>query len=146
MGFFPDTMPGVEPDFVDRQFWDHCNQDELRFQACGACSTPRHPPVPVCPKCLSTEQKWIKAPPNGLVYSFTVIHHASHEAVKEALPYVVATVAFESLPGVRLVSNVVVADVKHVYIGMPVQLQWDITAQGQHIPRFIPIETKKEEA
>ncbi|MGB6102809.1 MAG: OB-fold domain-containing protein [Pusillimonas sp.] len=146
MGFFPDTMPGVEPDFVDRQFWDHCNQHELRFQACGACGVPRHPPVPVCPKCLSTDQKWTKAPPQAAVYSFTVIHHASHEAVKEMLPYVVATVAFESLPGLRLVSNIVTPDVRQVYIGMPVQLQWDATAQGQQIPRFIPIASQKEKA
>ncbi len=138
MAMFPDTMPGVEPDFVDRAFWSHCNDKSLRFQACAECDTPRHPPTPVCPSCLSTHDKWVEAPQNASVYSYTVIHHSSHDAVKNSLPYVVATVEFEGLPEVRLVTNVMTANVDGVHIGMPVSLRWDSTAQSQQIPRFVP--------
>ena len=76
----------------------------------------------------------------GSVYSFTVVRHATHPAVAERLPYIVALVEFAGLPQVRLVSNVTDACVEAVRIGMPVQLWWD-RLDGQpelYVPRFRP--------
>lgn len=142
-GLFPATMPSVAPDSTDERFWHYCNATDLRFQACSACDTPRHPPTPVCPACLSMQQKWIPAPEEGSVFSFTVVHHASHEAVQSSLPYVVATIEFDGIPNVRLVSNVITDEVTQIAIGTRVRLIWQRDGQGQTLPRFVPITSQE---
>lgn len=138
MAYFPPEMPRAEPDFNDRDYWAHLGRRELRFQACAQCGTLRHPPGPMCPSCLSTEVKWVQAPPSARLFTFTVVHHASHPAVSERLPYVVALVEFDGMPGVRLVTNLTEIDPKAVRIGMPIELWWDDTGDGQVVPRFRP--------
>ncbi len=136
MAYFPEGMPAPSPNFDDREFWRHCDDRELRFQCCAACGNARHPPSPVCPKCRSLQAKWQAVQGEGKVFSFTVIHHASHEAVKPNLPYVVAVVTFDDLPGVRLVSNVTDIPPSAVHIGMRVKLWWDEISDGHCLPRF----------
>jgi uncharacterized OB-fold protein len=138
MTFFPSDMPGVEPNMDDAGFWASCNQRVLAFQGCARCGVQRHPPTPMCGACRSTEVKWVEAPPRAQVYSYTVVHHAAHPAVTANLPYVVAVVTFEGLPGVRLVTNVTEIAPAEVRIGMNVSLWWDSLADARLIPRFHP--------
>jgi uncharacterized OB-fold protein len=139
MAYFPSTMPGPTPNFDDREFWQACERRQLLFQTCADCGKPRHPPGPVCPSCRSLRTKWTE--PEGLaeVYTYTVVHHASHEAVKERLPYVVGVVTFPDLPGVRLVTNITDIEPSLVRVGMQVRLWWDEIGGGMFIPRFSPI-------
>jgi uncharacterized OB-fold protein len=65
-----------------------------------------------------------------------VIHHASHEAVKTNLPYVVAVVTFDDVLGVRLVSNITDVPPKEVRIGMRVEVWWDDIGEGHFLPRL----------
>jgi uncharacterized protein len=141
MSYFADDIPGIEPNMDDASFWDDCAQRQLRFQACGHCGTPRHPPQPICPKCQSFEQTRLDAPPEARVYTYTVVHHAGHPAVESRLPYVVAVVEFSALAGVRLVSNVTDVDTDKVHIGMPLRLWWDDIGGGRFVPRFRPAAT-----
>ena len=138
MAYFPADMPRAEPDFNDRDYWAFLGQRQLRFQACASCGLLRHPPGPMCPQCLSTDVKWVDAPPSATLFSFTVVHHASHPAVRGKLPYVVALVEFDGLPGVRLVSNLTDIDPQAVRIDMPLALWWDDMGEGQVVPRFRP--------
>lgn len=138
MALFPDIMPRVVPEMDDAQFWAHCRNRELRFQACGDCGTPRHPPTPICGACHSTAIAWPPAPSHAEVYSFTVVHYASHPAVSGQLPYVVGLIAFPDLPGVRLVSNITDCDPADVKVGMALTLWWDEPGDGQFLPRFRP--------
>lgn len=87
-------MPGIDPTWSYRDFWAHCNQRSLRFQGCADCGKLRHPPTPMCPHCQSTRVKWVEAPDTGTLFTYTVIHHAAHPAVKDQLPYVVAVIEF----------------------------------------------------
>lgn len=143
MAYFPDTMPAVHPNFDDRDFWAACNHGQLQFQACADCGAARHPPTPVCPHCRSFKVAWKQAAGDAEVFTYTVIHHASHEAVKPNLPYVVGVVTFPDVPGVRMVTNITGVDPAHVQIGQKVRLWWDETGAGtparQQIPRFTPI-------
>jgi uncharacterized OB-fold protein len=137
MSYFPKDMPGVEPDFSDRAYWGFLNERRLRFQGCARCSTLRHPPMPMCPNCHSTEVAWTDAPQQASLFTYTVVRHAAHAAVAGQLPYVVGVVEFEGLAGVRLVTNVTDIDPAGVRIGMPLKLWWDET-EGQWLPRFRP--------
>lgn len=138
MSYFSELMPAPAPNMDDALFWEHCAQRQLRFQACERCDKPRHPPQPVCSNCHSFEQVWVDAPSDARVYTYTVVHHAGHEAIASRLPYVVAVIEFPALAGVRLVSNVTDVDPRQMYIGMPLQLWWDDIGDRIHIPRFRP--------
>lgn len=138
MTFFSADMPSPQPNFDDAPFWEACNARQLRFQCCASCGQARHPPSPVCPSCQSLESQWKKTEGAGSVYAYTVIHHASHEAVKPNLPYVVAVVIFDDLSGVRLVTNVTDIAPGEVRIGMRVKVWWDEITAGCFIPRFAP--------
>lgn len=137
MAYFPTEMPGVEPNMDDAGFWDGCTEKKLRFQCCGACGMLRHPPTPICHSCQSTNVRWEDAPEQAVVYTYTIVHHASHSAVSENLPYVVALVEFPALPGVRLVTNITDLPPTEVHIGMRVKLWWDDIGDGMFIPRFV---------
>ena len=138
MAYFPDNMPRPTPNMDDAGFWEGCRRQRLLFQCCGECNAPRHPPTPVCPRCHSTNMSWTEARGDGEVYSYNVIHHASHPAVRERLPYVGAVITFSDVPGVRLISNVTDCDPSSVHIGMKVALWWDDIGEGMFAPRFRP--------
>ena len=138
MAFFPDDMPRPVPTMDDAGFWAGCSEKVLRFEACADCGTLRHPPTPVCPVCRSTAVEWRDAPEEAEVYTYTVVHHASHPAVKSRLPYVGAVVIFPQMPGVRLVTNITDCDPSSISIGMPVRLWWDDIGGGMYVPRFRP--------
>lgn len=140
MAYFPNEMPAPEPVMDDAGFWDGCYDRQLRFQGCAGCGQLRHPPTPICANCHSTQVKWFDAPAKASVYSFTVVHHASHPAVVPKLPYVVAVVEFTGLTGIRFVTNITDVAPSDVHIGMDVQLWWDELdgAGGDSTPMFIP--------
>ncbi len=142
MSFFNASMPRPNPNFDDKDFWNFCKQKELRFQTCAVCEMARHPPTPLCPHCHSFNTIWKKSSGQARVYTYTVIHHASHEAVTANLPYVVAVVIFDDIPNVRLVTNITEIDPKDVQIGMPLEVWWDAIEDGMHLPRFRAVKGK----
>jgi uncharacterized OB-fold protein len=139
MAYFSPEMPAPHPNMDDAGFWDACREQRLRFQACGSCGAVRNPPAPICGQCHSTETTWVGAPSRAALYTFTVVHHASHSAVVGQLPYVAAVVEFPELPGVRLISNVTGVGPAELRIGMPLQLWWDDIGDGMMVPRFKPV-------
>ncbi len=136
MSYLPPELASPLPDEEDAPFWSHCNERRLMFQKCPHCATVVHPPIGVCPGCRSTQRGWVEAPAHAVVFSFTWIHGAAHEAVARNLPYNVALVEFPALPGVRLVTNVVDAVPGGLNIGDTVHLCWEQGWEGQWLPRF----------
>lgn len=136
MSYLPDSLPGPEPAIDDKVFWAFCQKKELRFQKCGQCGRVRHPPAPGCQKCGSFEIEWVEAPDEAEIFSFTIVHHAAHEAVRDVLPYNIAIVIYPSLDDVRIISNVVGTANEHVAIGRPVALVWEKAGNGMWIPRY----------
>lgn len=138
MPVLPTTLPFPDSGLDSQDFWSFCQNKTLKFQACGACDQLRHPPVPLCPKCQSSEHEWRSAPEIGRVYSYTIVHYASHPDVAGYLPYVVVLIEFPSMPGVRLVSNLLNVAAKDVEINMAVQLTWENGPEDTWLPRFMP--------
>jgi uncharacterized OB-fold protein len=136
MALFPAEMPAPEPNLDEMGFWQGCAERQLRFQACARCHSLRHPPTPICSKCHSVEQTWRNAPAHATIFSFTEIHHASHPAVASNLPYIVAVVEFETLPNVRLVTNILGIPASELAIGDVVELTWDRISDELFLPRF----------
>ena len=139
MSYFPNNMPRPEPTMDEAAFWNFCKDRSLRFQSCVQCGTLRHPPIPMCHLCQSCEVNYREVHTDAEVYSFTVVRHASHPAVAEKLPYVVAVVEFPTMPGVRLITNLTDIHPTQVRIGMQCTIWWDDIGEGMFIPRFRPI-------
>lgn len=136
MSYFPNDIPDPNPTIDDAPFWQFCRARELRFQKCNSCGTVRHPPAPACRSCQSTTSGWIDATGPVELYSFTVVHVASHPSIKERLPYNVGVVRFPSLNDVTFISNIVDTPDSELKIGMPLELTWDTRSGGAVIPRF----------
>lgn len=136
MPYLPVELPMPDPAPEARVFWAHCSEKQLMFQACGDCGQAVHPPVPLCPACQSANRVWVEAPDDARVFSYTIIHHAAHEAVSGAVPYNVVLVEFPQLDGVRLVSNLIDAAPEEIAIGMALSLIWEEGPGGQWLPRF----------
>jgi len=134
MAYLP--LPGPVPELDDSPFWEFCAQRELRFQHCKSCGRFRHPPGPCCPYCQSFESDWVRAPEQGSLFSYTVVHHPVSEAIRPHLPYNIAIVAFPECDGVRLISNIVDLAPSELRIGMPLWLDWEVADNGQPLPRF----------
>lgn len=136
MSYFPNDVPDPEPTIDDAPFWKFCRERQLKFQKCVSCGTVRHPPTPACRSCQSTSSAWVDASGPALLYSFTVVHVASHDSIKEALPYNVAIVRFPDLGDISMVSNVMDAAADTLVIDMPLELVWDARPFGAVLPRF----------
>lgn len=136
MSYFPNEVPDPEPTIDDAAFWQFCRDRQLKFQKCTSCGTVRHPPAPACRLCQSTQSTWVDASGPALLYSFTVVHVASHDSIKAALPYNVAIVRFPDLNDVSMVSNVMGAAGDTLVIDMPLALAWDERPSGAILPRF----------
>jgi hypothetical protein len=98
------------PDLDDPEsagFWEGTTRGELLVQACGACGTRRMPPRPMCPRCRSTEVRWMPTSGRATVWSFVVPHPPLLPAYAELAPYNVVVVALEEDPSIRFVGNLV---------------------------------------
>ena len=136
MSYLSSLLPFPTPSFDAAEFWHYCSKRQLMFQTCGECAVSRHPPVPVCPNCNSKSTTWTEAPHVGKIFSYTVVYNASHEAIKDNLPYNIVLVEFEGLEDLRLVSNVVDAKPADLAIGRHVEVIWEEGPGGQLLPRF----------
>ena len=136
MAYLPDEIPGPAPNDTDRTFWHYCQQRELRFQRCTSCHRFRHPPTPVCPRCRSFTSEWVLAPSTAEVFSFTIVHHPAHPAMKALVPYNIVVVDFPACDHVRLVSNLIDVPPQEIRIGMEVVLAWETAGNDMAVPRF----------
>ena len=75
-------------------------------------------------------------PGTGSVYTFTIVHHAAHPALKGTVPYNIAIVLLDGADDVRLISNVVDVPPEGMTIGLRVKVAWEEALEGCFLPRF----------
>lgn len=111
----------------------------LAIHCCSSCGHYAHPPTPVCPQCWSREIAPRPVAGTGTVASFTVNHYQWHPAFEP--PYVIAVVALDEQPNLRLTARVHTPDPDLVHIGSRVQVTFE-----RHIDVAIPAFRLAEEA
>jgi len=112
-------------------FWTSGADGRLRFLRCEACAYLIHPPAPFCPRCQCRGTAPSEVSGRGIVHSFTVNHQPWDGA---GVPYVIALVAIDEQPDVRLTTNIVDVDPDDVRVGMPVEVVFE-----DHAPVFVPL-------
>jgi acetyl-CoA acetyltransferase/uncharacterized OB-fold protein len=123
-------LPQLTP--ATEWFWTSGADGRLRVQGCTDCGQLVHPPVPICPTCRS--RAWVPTEVSGraTVIGFTVNHHRWLPGFDP--PYVVANVALDEDPTVRLTTNVVDCEPDEVRIGQRVAVR-----MAQHDDVWLPL-------
>ena len=129
------------PDY-ERGFWEGTRAGELRIQRCADCGRFRHLPTPMCPECSSLAYEWTRVSGRGFVYSFVIVRHPVHPAIREReqTPYNICMIELEEQEGLRICSNVLQVAPEDISIGMPVQVALISAADNPHVvlPVFLP--------
>jgi len=123
-------LPELTP--ATRWFWTSGADGRLRVQGCAECATLVHPPVPICPSCRSRDWKATAVSGRGVVAGYTINSHPWLPGFDP--PYVVAVVALDEDPDVRLTTNIVGCDPEEVHIGQEVAVRFE-----QHEDVWLPL-------
>jgi uncharacterized OB-fold protein len=115
-------------------YWAAAREGRLVTQRCEHCGRVRHPPRPMCPACHSLEFEIVDLSGDGVVYSYTILHHPQNPAFE--YPVLAALVDLDE--GVRVLSNLVDVDPRDISIGMPVTVDFRSTRHEGAVPVFKP--------
>jgi acetyl-CoA acetyltransferase/uncharacterized OB-fold protein len=130
-------MPRMPPVLRDwnRFYWTSGEDGRLRFQRCQACGSLQHPPTPVCRRCGSEDFEVRPVSGRGVVQSHTT--NVQQWSPDYPPPFVVAVVAIDEDPRVRLTTNIVGCEPEHVQVGMRVQVVFE-KVDDVWVPLFEP--------
>lgn len=117
-----------------RPFWDAARAHRLMIQQCGSCGKRQFFPRPFCRHCMTDAPDWVPCSGQATIYTFTVNHRAANAHMADKLPYVVAVVTLDE--GVRMMANIVEADLDEVQIGARVEVCWLDTPEQPTLPQF----------
>ena len=124
-------LPLLTPD--NEFFWTSGADGVLRFRRCAVCASYQHPMGPICRTCGSADLAPEAVSGHGVVVGFTINEHSWSPDFEP--PYVVAIVAIDEDPRVRLTTNLV--DIAHdeVFVGQRVSVVFE-HVEDVWIPNF----------
>jgi hypothetical protein len=122
------------PEFAG--FHENARAKRLAFPFCRPCGRFHWYPMPRCPACRGREIEWRPVSGKAEVFSFTRVQHPFDKARTEALPYIVALLAFADAPGVRFVTNIVGDRLDEVKIGQAVEARFTADRNGEPLVVF----------
>ncbi|MEU9017681.1 OB-fold domain-containing protein [Actinomadura sp. NPDC048394] len=128
---------------LDAFFWTSGADGRLRFQECASCATLIHPPQPVCRHCRGTTMAERAVSGFATLIGFTVSHRFRVPGLPA--PYVVAQVAIEEDPRVRLTTNAIGCDPGDLRLGMRMEVVFE-NVEDVWLPLFRPAAEQGEPA
>lgn len=130
--------PVPVPDRVSEGFWASAARHVLAIQQCDSCGRLAHPPVTICPGCLSTEPSFSFRPTaaRGRVRTWTVMRDAFLPGFREDIPWIIGEAELDEAPGVRLLGRMVERSDVQLHIDDPVTVIFEDVAPGVSVPRF----------
>ncbi|HEY3059883.1 MAG TPA: Zn-ribbon domain-containing OB-fold protein [Chloroflexota bacterium] len=127
-------LPAATP--LSQPYWDAARAHRLVFQRCRACANVWHPPMPICPACHAADFDWQPAAGGGSVYTYTIVHHPTHPAFQDRVPYIVAVVELDEGP--RIVINIKDCSIAEVCGGMRVSIVFEDVTEAVTLPQARP--------
>jgi acetyl-CoA acetyltransferase/uncharacterized OB-fold protein len=123
-------------DDLNAFYWTCGRDGVLRFQQCLDCSSLIHPPQPVCCYCHGERLGVREVSGRGTVVGCTLNQHPWAPAFPP--PFVVASVAIEEDPRVRVITNLVELPPEQAKVGLVVQVRFE-PVQDVWLPMFAPV-------
>jgi uncharacterized OB-fold protein len=101
------TTPRPRPklDADNRAFWTGGAEGKLNIMKCADCGEFTHPPRAICRHCQSENMAVEAVAGTGAIDTFTINHQPWMPGLE--VPYVIARVRLDGVPGVYLTSNIV---------------------------------------
>ncbi|MET7480046.1 OB-fold domain-containing protein [Streptomyces sp. NPDC005648] len=124
-------------------YWTSGADGTLRIQECTSCTALIHPPQPVCRYCRGRTMGVRAVSGHATLIGFTVSHRFSLPGLPA--PYVVAQVALEEDPRVRLTTNAVECEPDELALGMRMEVVFE-EAGDVWLPLFRPTAEQGEPA
>ncbi|MBA4863517.1 OB-fold domain-containing protein [Streptomyces sp. PSKA54] len=124
-------------------FWTSGSDGRLRFQECESCTSLVHPPQPVCRHCRGHDLRVREVSGYGTLVGFTVNERFSLPGLPA--PYVVAQVAIDEDPRVRLTTNLVECEPGQLSLGMRMEVVFE-QIEDVWLPLFRPAADQPEPA
>jgi uncharacterized protein len=125
--------PSPKLDSINRAFWTGGAEGELRIVHCDDCGQYTHPPMILCRHCQSENVAPKAVAGTGAVETFTINHQPWARDLE--VPYVIARVRLDGVPGVFLTTNIVNCPVDAVQFDDPVRVVFE-EADGIFFPLF----------
>ncbi|OBH18630.1 thiolase C-terminal domain-containing protein [Mycolicibacter sinensis] len=116
-------------------FWTAGADGVLRVQECRDCAALIHPPAPVCRYCRGQNMGVRDVSGRATLAGFTINHRFSLPGLPA--PYVVAQVAIDEDPRVRLTTNIIDCDPDRLELGQQVEVVFD-NIEDVWLPLFRP--------
>ncbi|MFC9978505.1 OB-fold domain-containing protein [Gordonia sp. NPDC127522] len=126
--------PLPQPTLRTAEFWASGERGELVIGHCRACRRWAHPQPAMCPHCRSRDMGSHPVSGRGVVVAVTVNHQQWLPEMPP--PYVVAIVALDEDPSVRLTTNVIGCEPEAVEVGSRVRVRFENGAEDVWIPVF----------
>lgn len=127
-------LPLVTPE--NEFFWTSGADGKLRLQECKSCESLIHPPAPVCRYCRSLDVGVRAVSGRATLAGFTINRRFSLPGLPA--PYVIAQVAIDEDPRVRLTTNIVECDPAELELGQQVEVVFE-QAEDVWFPLFRPV-------
>ncbi len=121
-------------------YWQAGRDGVLRFRQCRSCGALLHPPPPVCRYCRSEDIGTAEVSGRGVVVGVTVNHQPWDPAFPP--PFVIASVAVDEDPRVRVLTNLVHLEPDDARVGMRVRVCFE-QAEDVWLPMFEPDGTEE---
>ncbi len=114
-------LPQLAPE--NEFFWTSGADGKLRFRRCAVCGSFQHPPGPICRTCGSDQLAPEPVAGTGVVAGFTVNEHTWTPSLPP--PYIIAIVAIDEDPRVRLTTNLVDVPLPELRVGRRVEVRFE---------------------
>ncbi|PEQ11519.1 DNA-binding protein [Novosphingobium sp. PC22D] len=115
--------PVPKLDDANRAFWTGGAEGKLNITRCGDCGQYTHPPQILCRHCQSENVAPEAVAGTGAVETMSVNHQPWAKGLE--VPYVIARVRLDGVPGVYLTTNIVNCEVDEVAFDDPVRVVFE---------------------
>lgn len=119
----PPKRPRPKLDDDNRAFWTGGAEGKLLMMKCGDCGEFTHPPRQICRHCLSESMEATPVAGTGEIDTYTINYQAWMPGLE--VPFVIARVRLDGVPGVVLTTNIVNCPVDTVDFDDKVKVAFD---------------------
>jgi uncharacterized OB-fold protein len=130
------AKPRPVPDDQSEGFWRAAAEHVLALQRCNSCGRIAHPPVLICPACLSVAAEFTFVPVEGTgrLAAWTVMRDAFLPGFKEDIPWVIAEAELDQPAGLRLLARLEGGADQPLWRGLRVETVFEDVAPGLALP------------
>ena len=130
-----DHRPSPMPDEVTRFFWEAAATGRLVLQRCEACHRYQYPPEIVCTYCQHSGFEHVELSGGATLYTYCLVERPFHAGFVDRVPYVLALVELNEQPELRMLTNLLTAEVGRLSLGMELEVCFEQLGQLK-LPQF----------